>query len=102
MFEQLTAPILDSLLLSALLAAGARVDVTEGGLIVKELDSTAVGAIAHRSGVALSLLAEQQEGLESAFLELTGAEQESRPGAHSGGAHAAPPTTDAPAEGSAS
>jgi len=89
-------------LLSALLAAGARVDVTEGGLIVKELDSTAVGAIAHRSGVALSLLAEQQEGLESAFLELTGAEQESRPGAHSGGAHAAPPTTDAPAEGSAS
>ena len=89
-------------LLSALLAAGARVDVTEGGLIVKELDSTAIGAIAHRAGVALSLLAEQQEGLESAFLELTGTEPEPRQGARSGGAHAAPPTPDAPAEGSAS
>jgi ABC-2 type transport system ATP-binding protein len=91
-------------LLSALLAAGARVDVTEGGLIVKELDSTAIGAIAHGAGVALSLLAEQQEGLEAAFLELTGAEPEPRTGARSGGAHAAPvpPTPDASAEGSAS
>ena len=83
-------------LLSALLAAGARVDVTDGGLIVKELDSTAVGAIAHRAGVALSLLAAQQEGLESAFLELTSSAPQSPPGAHRGGAHAGP------AEGSAS
>ena len=82
-------------LLSALLAAGARVDTTDQGLVVKELDATAVGAIAHRAGVALSLLAAQQEGLESAFLELTSAADE--PGkARGGGAHAAPvpPSTE--------
>jgi ABC-2 type transport system ATP-binding protein len=81
---------------SALLAAGARVDVGEGGLVVKELDGAAIGAIAHRAGVPLSLLAEQQEGLESAFLELTGIEPEPASGGHRHGAHAAP------AEGSAS
>jgi ABC-2 type transport system ATP-binding protein len=76
---------------AALLAEGARVDVTGDGLIVKELDATAIGAIAHRAGVALSLLAAQQEGLEAAFLELTSPEPEAKPGAHA-----------APAEGSAS
>ena len=76
---------------AALLAEGARVDVTEGGLIVKELDATTIGAIAHRAGVPLSLLAEQQEGLEAAFLELTSPAPEAKPGAHA-----------APAEGSAS
>lgn len=81
---------------AALVAAGARVDVTDAGLVVKELDATAVGAIAHRAGVALSLLAEQQEGLESAFLELTSEAPPPRAGAHSGGAHAAPPPASAP------
>jgi ABC-2 type transport system ATP-binding protein len=69
-------------LLAALRSAGARVDDTEAGLVVKELDATAVGAIAHRAGVALSLLAAQQEGLESAFLELTGTAPPPRQGAH--------------------
>jgi ABC-2 type transport system ATP-binding protein len=69
-------------LLAALRASGARVDQTDDGLVVKELDATAVGAIAHRAGVALSLLAAQQEGLESAFLELTGTAPPPRQGAH--------------------
>ena len=75
-------------------ARGFTFDVTEGGLVVKELDGAAIGAIAHRAGVPLSLLAEQQEGLESAFLELTGTEPEPPPGTRHG-AHAAPVEGDA-------
>ncbi|MCU1543533.1 MAG: hypothetical protein JWM50_1398 [Microbacteriaceae bacterium] len=69
-------------LLAVLRAAGARVEQTDGGLLVKELDATRIGAIAHEAGIPLSLLAAQQEGLESAFMELTGADEAPRTGAH--------------------
>ena len=69
-------------LLSALLAAGARVDPTDAGLVVKDLEAAEIGAIAQRAGVALSLLVAQQAGLEAAFLELTSDEPPPRAGAH--------------------
>ena len=77
-------------LLSALLAAGARVDPTDAGLIVKDIPAAEIGAIAQRAGVPLSLLAAQQAGLEAAFLELTSDEPPPRVGAH-----AAPPVEGA-------
>jgi ABC-2 type transport system ATP-binding protein len=55
----------------ALRAAGARIETTDAGLIVREVDVARVGAIALEARVALSLLAVHQAGLESAFLELT-------------------------------
>jgi ABC-2 type transport system ATP-binding protein len=57
---------------AALLAAGADIQSTEGGVMVSSLNAVEVGAIAHRAGVPLSLLHTQQGGLEQAFLELVG------------------------------
>jgi ABC-2 type transport system ATP-binding protein len=55
----------------ALREAGARVENAEAGLIVREVAVEEVGAIALRAQIPLSLLAVHQEGLESAFMELT-------------------------------
>jgi ABC-2 type transport system ATP-binding protein len=57
---------------AALLAAGAEFTSTDAGLIVSSMTAVEVGAIAQRSGVALSLLQTQQGGLEQAFLDLVG------------------------------
>jgi hypothetical protein len=57
---------------AALLAAGAEFTSTDAGLIVSSMTAAEVGAIAQRSGVALSLLQTQQGGLEQAFLDLVG------------------------------
>jgi ABC-2 type transport system ATP-binding protein len=57
---------------SALLAAGATIDPVPGGLAVTGLSPERVGAVAQAAGVALSLLAAEQTGIERAFLELVG------------------------------
>ena len=57
---------------AALLAAGADIQSSAGGVIVSALTAAEVGAIAHRAGVPLSLLHTQQGGLEKAFLDLVG------------------------------
>jgi ABC-2 type transport system ATP-binding protein len=57
---------------SALLAAGATIEPVPGGLAVTGLSPERVGAVAQAAGVALSLLAAEQTGIEKAFLELVG------------------------------
>lgn len=57
---------------AALLAAGAVVQPGETALLVSDLSTAEVGAIALRAGVALSLLAAEQTGLEDAFLQIVG------------------------------
>jgi ABC-2 type transport system ATP-binding protein len=57
---------------SALLAAGATIDPVPGGLAVTGLSPERVGAVAQAAGVALSLLAAEQTGIEKAFLDLVG------------------------------
>ncbi len=57
---------------SALLAAGAEVEVTAAGIAVVGLSRERVGAIALAAGTALTLLASEQSGIEKAFLELVG------------------------------
>ena len=59
-------------LLAALTKAGATVESTSEGLLVTGQLAADVGAIAHRAGVALSLLSPEQAGLENVFLELVG------------------------------
>jgi ABC-2 type transport system ATP-binding protein len=58
---------------SALLAAGATIEPVPGGLAVTGLSPERVGAVAQAAGVALSLLAAEQTGIEKAFLDLVGA-----------------------------
>jgi ABC-2 type transport system ATP-binding protein len=57
---------------SALLAAGATIEPVPGGLAVTGLSPERVGAVAQAAGVALSLLAAEQTGIEKAFLDLVG------------------------------
>ncbi|MCB1280497.1 MAG: ATP-binding cassette domain-containing protein, partial [Salinibacterium sp.] len=57
---------------SALLAAGAEVETTAGGLAVLGLTREQVGSVALSAGAALSLLATENSGIEQAFLELVG------------------------------
>jgi ABC-2 type transport system ATP-binding protein len=57
---------------SALVAAGATVETTPTGLAVTGLSIERVGGIAQTAGIALSLLAPEQTGIERAFLELVG------------------------------
>ncbi len=57
---------------SALLAAGADVEATAGGLAVTGLTREQVGTIALSAGAALSLLASEHSGIEQAFLDLVG------------------------------
>ena len=59
-------------LASALRKAGANVETRDDGLLVTGQLAAEVGAIAHRAGVALSLLSPEQAGLENVFLELVG------------------------------
>jgi ABC-2 type transport system ATP-binding protein len=59
-------------LLAALRKAGATVEVTDDGILVSGQVAAAVGEIAHRAKVPLSLLRPEQAGLENVFLELVG------------------------------
>jgi ABC-2 type transport system ATP-binding protein len=59
-------------LAAALRKAGANVETRDDGLLVTGQPAAEVGAIAHRAGVALSLLSPEQAGLENVFLELVG------------------------------
>ena len=56
---------------AALVAAGFAVVETDAGLAVGAAPAD-IGAIAHRAGVALSLLQSERAGLEDVFLELVG------------------------------
>jgi ABC-2 type transport system ATP-binding protein len=57
---------------AALLAAGATASLGGESLVVGQLTLQEVGAIAHRAGVALSLLAPERNGIEDAFLDIVG------------------------------
>ena len=57
---------------AALLAAGATASPGAESLVVGQLSLAEVGAIAHRAGVALSLLAPERSGIEDAFLDIVG------------------------------
>jgi ABC-2 type transport system ATP-binding protein len=57
---------------AALLAANVAVTESDDGLVVGAAPAD-IGAIAHRAGVALSLLQPERAGLEDVFLELVGA-----------------------------
>lgn len=59
-------------LAAALRKAGANVESRDDGLLVSGQRAADVGAIAHRAGIALSLLSPEQAGLENVFLELVG------------------------------
>ncbi len=58
---------------AALIAAGSSVDTTENGLVVTGATAEAVGVVALRAGVALSMLSSERAGLEDVFLELVAA-----------------------------
>ena len=57
---------------AALLAAGATASPGAESLVVGQLSLAEVGAIAHRAGIALSLLAPERSGIEDAFLDIVG------------------------------
>jgi ABC-2 type transport system ATP-binding protein len=61
----------------ALRQAGATIEETPAGLAVSGLPPERIGSLALDAGVALSLLAVEQTGIEKAFLELVG--EEGRP-----------------------